>query len=390
MRNIEIDFLDEVPLSEQPVELVERKGIGHPDSICDGLAEAVSRGLSNHYLENVGHILHHNTDQVELVGGLSDPSYGNTEILEPIYILLSGRATNVFEKEKIPVGEIAISAAKEYLSDTFKYIDQKKGVVWDQKLGLGSSDLRDVFGRDGIPKSNDTSFGVSFAPFSLTEQLTYDTEKFINGKMKKDLPFSGTDVKVMGVRFEHEITLTIANAFVARHLEDWSDYEAKKEEMKEKVLDFISKKTDEKVVVEINTGDSAEHESGFICVTGTSAEMGDDGSVGRGNRANGLITPYRPMSLEATAGKNPVNHVGKIYNLLSKRIADEIAKAGATQVYVRLMSQIGKPIDKPLCASVQVIGDKSAEAEARRITDYWLENVTQVTDWCAQGKAETF
>ncbi|MFH1788549.1 MAG: methionine adenosyltransferase [Candidatus Altiarchaeota archaeon] len=390
MRNINIDFPDEKPLAEQPVELVERKGIGHPDSICDGIAEAVSRGLSNHYLKKFGKIYHHNTDQVELVGGCSDPSYGNKEVLDPIYILLSGRATNVVEGEKIPVGEIAIKSAEKYLKENFKYFDMEKGVALDQKIGLGSSDLRDVFGRDGIPKSNDTSFGVSFAPFSLVEQLTYKTEKYINGEMEKTIPASGTDVKVMGVRFDDEITLTIANAFVCQHLEDYSDYESKKEEMRDKLLDFIAKKTDQKVDVYINTGDSAEHESGFITVTGTSAEMGDDGSVGRGNRANGLITPYRPMSLEATAGKNPVNHVGKIYNILSKRIADDIAEAGAKQAYVRLMSQIGKPIDKPLCASVQVIGDKSIEAEARRITDYWLENVIQVTDWCVKGKAETF
>jgi len=390
MRNITIDFPDEKPLVEQPVELVERKGIGHPDSICDGLAEAVSRGLSNHYLKQFGQILHHNTDQVELVGGRSDPKYGNKEILKPIYILLSGRATNVYEKDEIPVGDIALKSARQYLKETFKYIDLEKGAILDQKLGLGSSDLRDVFGRDGIPKSNDTSFGVSFAPFSLTEQLVYDTEKYINGKLKDALPASGTDVKVMGVRLGDEITLTIANAFVCRHIKDYKNYESLKEEMKEKLLDFIAKKTDENVKVDINTGDNAEHKSGFITVTGTSAEMGDDGSVGRGNRANGLITPYRPMSLEATAGKNPVNHVGKIYNILSKKIADDIAAAGAKQAYVRLMSQIGKPIDKPLCASVQVIGDKSLEAEARRITDYWLEHVTQVTKWCVEGKAETF
>jgi S-adenosylmethionine synthetase len=49
----------------------------------------------------------------------------------------------------------------------------------------------------------------------------------------------------------------------------------------------------------------------YLTVTGTSAEAGDDGEVGRGNRVNDLITPYRPISLEAAAGKNPVTHVGQ-------------------------------------------------------------------------------
>ncbi len=59
--------------------------------------------------------------------------------------------------------------------------------------------------------------------------------------------------------------------------------------------------------VHVNTADDIKKKSVFLTVTGTSAEMGDDGSVGRGNRCNGLITPNRPMSMEATSGKNPID-----------------------------------------------------------------------------------
>jgi len=62
----------------------------------------------------------------------------------------------------------------------------------------------------------------------------------------------------------------------------------------------------------------------YLTATGTSAEQGDDGQVGRGNRVNGLITPYRPMTLEAAAGKNPVSHVGKTYNIAARQICDKI------------------------------------------------------------------
>ena len=101
----------------------------------------------------------------------------------------------------------------------------------------------------------------------------------------------------------------------------------------------------------------ASEEGYYLTVTGTSAEMGDDGSVGRGNRANGLITPNRPMSMEATSGKNPLNHVGKIYNLLSNRMAEDIVKEveGVQQVHIMILSQIGKPIDHPKAASAQII-----------------------------------
>jgi S-adenosylmethionine synthetase len=390
MRNIFVEFPGEKPLAKQDVELVERKGIGHPDSICDGLAEAVSRGLSNEYVKRYGHIMHHNTDQVELVGGRSNPCWAAGEIINPMYILLSGRATTEVDREPVPVGHIAVDSAKKYLRDTFPHIDIERNLVLDQKIGMGSTDLRSVFGRQGMPKANDTSFGVGFAPLTLTENLTLEVERFINGKMKKKLKASGEDVKVMGERYKDEVILTICNAMVSRHIKNIGEYESIIQEEKKLISDFVAEITDKKVRIDINTGDDFDAESVFLTVSGTSAEMGDDGSVGRGNRANGLITPYRPMSMEATAGKNPVNHVGKLYNLLSKEIAGEIAKEGAEQVHVRLLSQIGHPIDQPLCCDVQIIGPQKMQKRAFDIADHWLENIQEMTKMCLSGKAQTF
>ena len=91
-------------------------------------------------------------------------------------------------------------------------------------------------------------------------------------------------------------------------------------------------------------------------MTGTSAEAGDDGEVGRGNRVNGLITPFRPMSLEAAAGKNPVSHVGKIYNVLARQIAEaivsEMPEVAAAQCY--LVSQIGRPVTEPAITHIRL------------------------------------
>jgi S-adenosylmethionine synthetase len=390
MRNIFIEFPDEKPLEKQDVELVERKGMGHPDSICDGLAEAVSRALSNEYVKRFGQIMHHNTDQVELVGGKSNPEWGAGEIDSPMYVLLSGRATTEVGSETVPVGEIAVEAARKYVKENFRHIDVDNSIILDQKIGMGSSDLRSVFGRKGIPKANDTSFGVSFAPFTLTEKLTYEVEQYMNGAMKKKIKASGEDIKVMGERHKDEIVLTICNAMVSRHIRNIGDYKSIIEQEVELVKDFVASITDKDVRVDINAADDYENESVFLTVSGTSAEHGDDGSVGRGNRANGLITPYRPMSMEATAGKNPVNHVGKLYNLLSKEIARDIAAEGADQVYVRLMSQIGHPIDQPLCADIQIIGSKRLGKKAFEVTDYWLENIQKMTEWCLKGKVQVF
>lgn len=387
MRNIVIEFPNTLPLEKQVIELVERKGVGHPDSLCDGIAESVSRALCKEYITRYGKILHHNTDQVEIVGGRAEPEFGGGKVIKPIYILLGGRATTWVDKKMIPVGEIAINATKEYLRKNIKNLNVGSHVEIEQRLGQGSSDLMGVFGQEGIPRANDTSFGAGFAPMSTTERLVLETEKYI---LKSGFKEVGEDVKVMGLRNRDKIKLTIACAIVSRYISDMDNYKSVMDKLHTKLNSFASKITDKDVSIDINTADDYEKSIIYLTVTGISAEQGDDGSVGRGNRANGLITPYRPMSLEATSGKNPVNHVGKIYNLLSKKIAEEIAEEGAEQVHVKLLSQIGKPIDQPLIASIHIIGDKNLERKAREIVDYWLENVTKITEMCVKGELTTF
>src|SRR5256885_12568654 len=114
-RNIFVEELVHTPIEEQGDEIVERKGIGHPDSIADGLAETVSVALCKMYKERFGRILHHNTDQVEVVGGQSAPKFGGGVFLEPAYILLVGRATTMVNGERLPYRTAAIQAAHDYL-----------------------------------------------------------------------------------------------------------------------------------------------------------------------------------------------------------------------------------------------------------------------------------
>ncbi len=407
MRNIKIEKAIQRPVEQNEIEIVERKGIGHPDSISDGIAEAVSRVLSQTYKEKAGHVLHHNTDEVQITAGQSDPKFGGGQIIKPIEILLTGRAANEFtlpsgETHKVGVDTIAIEAAKNFLKDTIINLDVEYGTVVECKIGEGSADLRDVFQRPNeIPSSNDTSFGVGFAPFSETENLVLKTEELLNSKdFKKQYPFVGEDIKVMGLREKDDITLTIAAAFVSRYVDDRDAYLSGKEELVGIVKDLAAKTTDLNVETLINTADdeSKKDESGYyLTVTGTSAEMGDDGSVGRGNRANGLITPNRPMSMEATSGKNPINHVGKIYNLLSNEITREVVSdvEGVKNIDMIILSQIGKPIDQPRTATAHITTEEGysiddVEEDVTRIIDRWLENITDIKDFMLEGKLRTF
>jgi S-adenosylmethionine synthetase len=394
-RNIKFERLNQKPIEQQEIELIERKGIGHPDSVADGLAESISRALCQEYLDRFGAVLHHNTDKTQIVAGRSNPAFGGGEVICPLYILLTGRATRVFNGEEIPVDTIAIKAARQLLTESLSNLDINNQLILDAKIGMGSSDLRDVFGRN-VPSANDTSFGVGYAPLSETETIVYNTERELM-KLKKRIPAIGEDIKVMGMREGETINLTVACAMVDKYLADINQYLETKSEIVQHITDYASSFTSRKVNAQLNVADNVEAGSVYITVTGTSAEMGDDGAVGRGNRTNGLITPNRPMSLEATSGKNPINHVGKIYNLLAMVLAKEISEKvdGIQEVYIRILSQIGQPIDQPHIASIQTVLKEGAsvtqvDAQAREIVDKGLENISKIQEMLFKGELSTY
>jgi S-adenosylmethionine synthetase len=398
-RNIQIEALDQIPLEKQRIELAERKCLGHPDSIADGIAESISQALCRTYLDEFGVVLHHNTDQGEVVAGESSPKFGGGRIIRPMYILIDGRATKQFNGVTIPTDAVAVEAATKYLHKIIPDLNLNRDLMIDCRLGTGSTDLRDVFKpcQGKVPRSNDTSFGVGHAPFSDVENIIRNSAEFIDTKLRKKYPAIGQDIKIMGLRDRDTITLTVACAIVDRHCADIREYQEYMDLLKEQITAVAKKNTKRKVVVHVNTADDIKKKSVFLTVTGTSAEMGDDGSVGRGNRCNGLITPNRPMSMEATSGKNPINHIGKIYNLLSTQVAQEcVAKVdGIEEMYVRLLSQIGKPIDLPLVASVQVLPAKGVSLKEintgiYEIIDCELANVTGITEKVIAGKLKTF
>jgi len=398
-RNISIESADRTAVEDQTVEIVERKGIGHPDSICDGIAESVSRALSNLYLDRVGKVLHYNTDETQLVAGESAPQYGGGELVEPIYVLIVGRATKSYEGERLPVDSTAIAAARDYLNENIPELEVGTDVIVDVRLGEGSGDLQEVFGEEGaeVPMSNDTSFGVGHAPLTETEEIVLSVERGLNGAYAADHPELGPDVKVMGKREGDRIDITVAAAMVDAYVDGLDAYDDAVASVRDYVTGVARDLTDREVAVDVNTADDYEEGSVYLTVTGTSAEMGDDGSVGRGNRANGLITPNRPMSMEATSGKNPVNHIGKIYNLLSTDIAETVVAEvdGIRDLQVRLLSQIGRPIDQPHVADAKVVTEPGAdldalEPEIRAIVDERLANVSDITRRVIDGELSTF
>jgi len=361
--NLEVTRGEGLCVPDRRVEIVERKGKGHPDTLCDKAAEELSIRLSEYYLESFGRVQHHNVDKVLLAGGLSNVRFGGGDVIEPIYILMSGRAVDVVGKDytrQVPVGKFAIEHTREWMSKDLPHLDVNSDLIIDYKIRAGSTDLVGNFDAGvEVPRSNDTSFGVGFAPLSPTEKLVLDAEHLLNAPAtKKKWPQIGEDIKVMGTRVGKDIHLQVAAAVISTETRDASEYANVMQAIKDMLLDLGAKTTDMPLTVSVNTADDPSKGLYYLTVTGTSAEHGDDGQVGRGNRANGLITPYRPMTLEAAAGKNPVSHVGKTYNVAAREIVERISKEHPElkQVYCYLVSQIGAPITEPRAVNIELFG----------------------------------
>jgi len=373
------------------VEIVERKGKGHPDSLVDGASEAVSLGLCNYYIENFGAILHHNVDKGILVGGKAEARFGGGRVLTPVYLMVAGRATELVplkgKNYAVPVEEIAVSSIKKFIRETMRFLDPDKHVVVDTKIKQGSPDLVAVFLRKGaMPIANDTSIGVAYAPLTPTEKLVLEVEHRLNDSgFKRKYPEVGEDVKVMAMRRKKKLDLTVAAAMVGPKIPDASHYVSVLADVKGEV-DRLASKVDLDVNVKLNAADDLKHGTYYLTVTGTSAEQGDDGNTGRGNRVNGLISPMRQYSMEATAGKNPVNHTGKLLNAVAIVASNQIVKEvpGVKEAYVRVLSRIGVPIDRPQIASAALLLESGTTVAAVRgdvqsILDDSLAHIKDVT-----------
>ncbi|MBI5859254.1 MAG: methionine adenosyltransferase [Nitrosarchaeum sp.] len=382
-----IESVNNVPTFKKRFEIVERKGIGHPDTICDLVMNQISINLSKLYLKETGAIQHHNMDKALLVAGQSESNFGGGTIIKPMRMILGDRATFDIGEKKLPIGDFAIHTAKEWFEKNLRFVNDEH-VEYQVEIGVTSKELSSIFENPKSFVSNDTSVLVGYAPFTETESIVLNTEQYINSKQFKDtFPESGEDVKVMGFRDANHVDLTIATAFVDRFVSSENQYFQRKEEMLQEINEFLKRKYNMEITANMNCLDSKNKGlSGlYLTVLGTSADSADSGQVGRGNMASRVISPSRPAGSEAIAGKNPVSHIGKIYNALSFKIANEIhAKvSGLDEVCVWMYNVIGRPVNDPKAVIVQPITTGQLQsAEKNQINEIVENNLQNIPEFC--------
>ena len=399
MRNILVNGSKRIPLDKQPVEIVERKGVGHPDSMCDAIMDQVSVELSKAYIKEFGTILHHNTDKSLLVAGNVECKFGGGVVNDPMLLIFGDRATFGANGKDIPVEEIAIKTAKKWLTENLRFVDPEEHMRYQVEIKHGSQGLTDIFKRETCMfGANDTSAAVGYAPLTRTENMVLTTERYLNSAdFKKRFPAGGEDVKVMGYKNGNVLNLTVAMAFVDRFVDGEKDYMRKKADIQTDIDAWTNAKGDfDKVNVFVNTLDVEGRgvDGVYLSVLGTSADGADSGQVGRGNKVNGVISLNRPIGTEAAAGKNPVSHVGKIYNALTHQIARKICSEvpEVAETCVWLLSQIGIAIDQPAIAAAQVVMndgaslDKKVQARITEVIDVELANIKDFCEKLTYGK----
>lgn len=380
-------------VAEHQVEIVERKGTGHPDFICDATMDAISVALCREYLREFGTILHHNIDKSLLAAGRVEKHFGGGRVVRPMEFTIGDRATFEFGGKRVPVAEIAVDAAKRWMRGNLRLVDPDEHLKFRVVLAPGSEELTDIFARPGaVRAANDTSAAVGYYPLSPTERAVLELERHLNGpQFKERWPETGEDIKVMGLRRGRDLDLTVAMPLLASRIKSERDYFERKEAITGEMERFLAGCAPfGRIGVHYNTLDAPGRGLGgvYLSLLGTSAEDADSGQVGRGNRVNGLISLNRPLGTEAAAGKNPVSHVGKIYNVLAHRMARLIHGSvdGIREVYVLLLSRIGTPIDQPAMAAVQVLLEEGGSLDeiSRQATEICERELARIGDFCME------
>lgn len=398
-------------------EVVERKGIGHPDTLCDTIAEKVSQAYSQYCLRRYGIILRHMVDKIALSGGASKVRFGGGEILKPIRLYLNCRFTRIWQQETIPYLEIVKETVYEHLGNVLPLLDLNQwlmivdnthfapgpGVVYEAD-GSTQNERQFFFEipqkefavfHDNSLRSNDTSTAVAYNPLSATEKIVMLVETTLNGRgFKKLHPFVGTDIKVMAKRVKKRIDVTVCIPFIAAYTPSKEFYFEKLEFLRDTIKQLMLSKFGQfDVTVSLNTRDNPSKSDYYLTLTGSAIESGDEGVVGRGNRYNGVIPFTRRMSMEACCGKNPVYHVGKIYTAICSLISDEIFRLIGLETYVYLTSQMGRSLSDPWSACVEVCGGKATSAQRQMIeaiVEHSLANANETTQKIVRGELNLF
>lgn len=387
--------------------LVERKGFGHPDTLADHLAEELSRAYSRWTLAHCGAVLHHNFDKLALLGGATEVRYGGGRVLDPVRVLVNGRATRRCGGHVVPVDDLIIETTRAFFGAR---LPELAGHVVIELNVTSNSSPGAVLAADVNPPeraawfaptsvdelrerrrliANDTSLGTGWAPDndvevfarSLVDRLSSPSE------FTASRPWCGSDVKLMVLADAERLDAVLCVPQKSSHVPNRAVYLANCEAVLEECYHRAGSALPElKASFRLNARDIVDRDELYLTYTGSSIESGDEGVVGRGNRVNGLITPLRPMNLEGANGKNPVYHVGKLYNVAARRIAQLLHERFGGYAEVHLVSATGQLLARPWQTLIRLSRPDVDHEEVRAVLHGVLSRFPELTRQVISGE----
>ncbi|MDQ0951493.1 S-adenosylmethionine synthetase [Streptomyces phaeochromogenes] len=359
--------IDTAMASPDATAIVERKGLGHPDTLADHLAERLSRAYSHYTVARFGAVLHHNFDKLALLGGASEVRYGAGRMTAPVRVLVNGRAAPMCGGERIPVEEIVEAEVRAFFAERLPEVSDHLDIVFnitsnsspgavltgdevpDRTRWFSPRSIEDLRERR-VRLSNDTSLGTGWAPENVFESFVRELVNHFSGEsaFTRTHAWCGSDVKLMGYWDGEQADVVLCVPQKSRFVASRAEYVRNTESVLAECQRLAALQLPgAEARFRLNARDVPEKDELYLTYTGSSIESGDEGVVGRGNRVNGLITPLRPMNLEGANGKNPVYHVGKLYNIAARRLAERLHEATGEHAEVHLVSATGQRLDQP-------------------------------------------
>jgi len=402
--------------AERSFEVVERKGLGHPDTLSDSLAEHLSVAYCRHTLDHFGAILRHQFDKAAIMCGRARVSFGDGELIEPIRVLLNGRASARLGDSEIPVRELVLDTARSFFKLRFPDLDPDRDFRYIFEVRHGAhSTTGGIFGdpasndaavhyrfdprtladlpESSRPEANDTSLGCAWSGPTALERTVLAIEQSLNTAPGQTLfPWLGADVKVMGVRRGRRLSFVVAAPIRARLTKDPVEYFERTDVVRGVVLRVATEACGDFEIDEVvvNSGDDVAKRKLYMNLTGSSIESGDEGVVGRGNRIGGLIAPGRPMTMEGIGGKNPRYHLGKLYCAAAWDIAQRLETRFGGSAHVHLVNRMGEALGDAWRAHVEIVGHMASEAEVADTVGTVMADLEGVTGRILEGRYPLF
>jgi S-adenosylmethionine synthetase len=339
--------VNQISKPESKFEFIQRKGIGNPNSLCDGIAEAILSTFQDIYIRDYGETQPCSITDLKIIGGKTEPKFGGGHVSEPSSIIILGEAAPCSQD----LDDIAMDATVSYLTDLAPNFDINNIVCCFDEGSLNpKEEEKNRFKRSLI------EYGVGYDTNSALGEIIYilETSFFPDQRELPDSPI-GYDINLTGIRNDKDIDININCAMIDENLENKYEYESVIEQLTYELNEGMNKiftlcNLDYTIKLKINECYK------YLTTMGTFAES-QNGKIRHGNSCNGLISPLYPMQF--VSGLDSKYDITKIYGVLTTQLNKQlcIKYPEINEINILMHTKIDKPIINPIEINVNVNGD---------------------------------